>query len=1698
MGNQKSQDELDNIAKDLANQMLDDVRAGKLHQSQLMQPNWFEQKAAQHVAEINNEMRHSQTQSQFMGSGSRYQTQQQQQQQSMYGQGGGFYRPSYSGSNREVEQIDSQKQTPIFDDAYYTQTSQTSAGRGNTRPVISSSQHSIYDHIYEETVPNYRGRVVYPANYEDQYDDKQVHLDFDHRNPVLIRPGSGSVRVNFTLSTYNKTSSSPGAGTTHVLTFNRNFTEADKREQIQSIIEEITKMNRTQMQGMDDIISSLIIQLDDNSSATDKQYVQEEIFKLIESIRNQYGSWNYPAPHSEGRVTEEELLYKEVQELIQNFGTFMKNHSQTVSSNSLSSYIQSVQHTLTYEERQTQAVVIQQEIRRLTEEIRIWTTAQNIQEQERMQQIHELQEEIRQLREILRQWNVPVSSNTEQVSTHIIQIQNQLSSAEKQRQQSLIQTEIERLRQEMQRWQDQRNINEQQRQQQVNMIFKEISTLSQIIEDWKYNQQTQVAPQNQLSTHIVTIENNLTEEEKDYQSQVIQDEIQRLRQEMASYSQTATTNDRKRQDQIMLCRQEINKLTEIIEDWKASKPTITAENQLSTHIIQIENNLSEQEKSYQTNLITTEIERLREELERWKHLHHVNENKRQEQIRLIHTEMNKLTQIIEEWKHVKPAITVGNQLSTHIIQIESNLTENQKEQQTVLVTNEIERLRQELEKWKQLQNVNEEKRQQQVQMIRQEITKLTEIIQEWKETKPTIVPGNQLSQQIITIEKTFTEEDRHQKNTVIQQEINRLREELQRWSQLQNVNEQKREEQVRLIKLEISKLTEIVEEWKEVSRPVIVENNRLSTHYITIENSLTEEEKIQQSSVIQQEITRLKEEMEKWRQLQHVNEQSKQQQVQMIRQEISKLTEIIQDWKEHKPTLTTQNLLSSHVIQIENNLSDMDKEHQSIVIREEIDRLRQEMHRWSQMHNVNEQKRQQQVQMIRQEITKLTEIIEQWKETKSSINVQNQLSAQIITQESGFTEEEKIQKTAVIESEIQRLRTEMERWSQMQNVNEQKRQQQVQMIRVEISKLTEIINEWKESQVEVKPESLMSLHIISIANKLSETDRRRQVSLIRQEIQRLQTEFEKWNRLTHVRADKKQQQIYVIWEEITALKRILEDWNKTYPTGDGSLLSSHMISIEKTLTEEEKLLQTVVIKEEITRLKEELEKFMRDTNNPNRQREILWIRKEIDKLNQILQNWKLTETANNKGQLSTHVLSIEHTLSDDQKLQQTVIIKEELIRLSQELEKWKKNRGDRQERDQQIFWIRQEMNKLNEILAGWSANEQIGTGGQLSSYIISIMNSLNSDQKEAEAVKIRQEIIRLNNDLQKWQQSHRSEAEKSRQVTIIRNEITILTQILEDWELERLSPDFKKLSTHILHIDHTMTDGERERNEEIIRKEIYRLTQVLDEWRNKGSVNEEERTHVILLIQREIDLLKNIMEEWRRKIQDKSVLSAFIRRIEGSLDSEGKYYYSLLMVQEIVRLQRESARWRAAHENQENQCWYISNKNPNISFDQEKQRQLKMIREEVERLVEILKEWGWRKSSNGRWIHKTYTPQYCDTTTQPGVFIYEKTGSTTGLARPPQKLISKNRGDQPPQHFEDDYISEEELEAEPGIGLYPVKPVPLAPLVSSTPVPLPPPTRPQLPQQKIDVYPTQREYRRREYQKTTITTTGNVAQMVSY
>lgn len=127
-------------------------------------------------------------------------------------------------------------------------------------------------------------------------------------------------------------------------------------------------------------------------------------------------------------------------------------------------------------------------------------------------------------------------------------------------------------------------------------------------------------------------------------------------------------------------------------------------------------------------------------------------------------------------------------------------------------------------------------------------------------------------------------------------------------------------------------------------------------------------------------------------------------------------------------------------------------------------------------------------------------------------------------------------------------------------------------------------------------------------------------------------------------------------------------------------------------------------------------------------------------------------------------------------------------------------------------------------------------------------------------------------------------------------------------------------------------------------------------------------------------------------------------------------------------------------------------------------------------------------SNAGKDASKFDTTKY-DSTKSEGAPI--STGHGNSQARRPHHgIISRNRGDQPPQHFEEDYESDEILEEEPGMGYYPTGKKPESGLATPETfdqiretTTLPAPTQPQY------VVPSdyQRDRQRHEQQLTTQT-----------
>lgn len=107
-------------------------------------------------------------------------------------------------------------------------------------------------------------------------------------------------------------------------------------------------------------------------------------------------------------------------------------------------------------------------------------------------------------------------------------------------------------------------------------------------------------------------------------------------------------------------------------------------------------------------------------------------------------------------------------------------------------------------------------------------------------------------------------------------------------------------------------------------------------------------------------------------------------------------------------------------------------------------------------------------------------------------------------------------------------------------------------------------------------------------------------------------------------------------------------------------------------------------------------------------------------------------------------------------------------------------------------------------------------------------------------------------------------------------------------------------------------------------------------------------------------------------------------------------------------------------------------------------------------------------SNAGKDTSKFDTTKY-DSTKPEEAPISTGQGSFAARRREHNKIISSNRGDQPPQHFEADYESDEILEEEPGMGYYPTgkkpeiglaTPEPFDQIRESTPAPTQP-TQPQ-------------------------------------
>ncbi|KAJ6626784.1 hypothetical protein Bhyg_16346 [Pseudolycoriella hygida] len=103
------------------------------------------------------------------------------------------------------------------------------------------------------------------------------------------------------------------------------------------------------------------------------------------------------------------------------------------------------------------------------------------------------------------------------------------------------------------------------------------------------------------------------------------------------------------------------------------------------------------------------------------------------------------------------------------------------------------------------------------------------------------------------------------------------------------------------------------------------------------------------------------------------------------------------------------------------------------------------------------------------------------------------------------------------------------------------------------------------------------------------------------------------------------------------------------------------------------------------------------------------------------------------------------------------------------------------------------------------------------------------------------------------------------------------------------------------------------------------------------------------------------------------------------------------------------------------------------------------LRQLKEQLVTIgygtMSEWQCNATiESGRFVYGGYEWVYSSRTKDYQIRnkLPEATTASYGNRRPTHGIISSDRGDQPPQHFVEDYESYEILEEEPGMGLYPI------------------------------------------------------------
>ncbi|KAG4080082.1 hypothetical protein HA402_014522 [Bradysia odoriphaga] len=167
----RSQEEIDQIAKDMTTQIIEDLQSGKLVRSQMNQPNWFEHQVAQKIIELRKHHQEQYQQNVYRATSRFHENQGSQVQPNMYA-GGGTYNKETEDVQQQQENVFSeddlkQIQQSVFDQRqqqqqgnFYQQQSQNQQHTVYTRPVnrYYNTQTTSRDSTNEQ-----RFRTVYPT-----------------------------------------------------------------------------------------------------------------------------------------------------------------------------------------------------------------------------------------------------------------------------------------------------------------------------------------------------------------------------------------------------------------------------------------------------------------------------------------------------------------------------------------------------------------------------------------------------------------------------------------------------------------------------------------------------------------------------------------------------------------------------------------------------------------------------------------------------------------------------------------------------------------------------------------------------------------------------------------------------------------------------------------------------------------------------------------------------------------------------------------------------------------------------------------------------------------------------------------------------------------------------------------------------------------------------------------------------------------------------------------------------------------------------------------------------------------------------------------------------------------------------------------------------------------------------------------------